>query len=230
MLDLPTMAATYDALADRAFTLLAALPPPARLVIGVAGPPGAGKSTLAAAVVTRLQTALTDPAAAVALPMDGFHLTKAQLAAFPDPDAAFARRGAPHTFDGAAFVAAVRSVARPGSTATLPSFDHGVGDPTPGGVVVPAAARIIVVEGNYLLLDQPPWSALLDDRILADAWYVDVGADTTADRLFARQTGDGVDPEVSRGRIEGNDAPNAELVARFRGRADVVVAGERPLE
>lgn len=90
------MAATYDALTDRALTLLKASPVPAsRLVVGVAGAPGAGKSTLASAVAARLCAALGDATAAVVLPMDGFHLTKAELAQFPDPTAAFARRGAP---------------------------------------------------------------------------------------------------------------------------------------
>ena len=225
------MAATYDALADRALTLLKLLPISAsRLVIGVAGAPGAGKSTLASAVAARLCASLGDADAAVVLPMDGFHLTKAELSAFPDPAAAFARRGAPHSFDAASFVDAVRSVATPGTGASLPSFDHGVGDPTPGGLRIEPAARVIIVEGNYLLLSDPPWCRLRDHRLLHETWFVDVTLETTSCRLFQRQTGDGVPPDVSRGRIDANDAPNALLVAGGRGRADVVVAGDRPLE
>lgn len=92
------------------------------------------------------------------------------------------------------------------------------------------SARVIIVEGNYLLLSDPPWCRLRDDRLLHETWYVDVSLDTTSRRLFQRQTGDGVPPDVSRGRIDANDAPNAALVAGGRGRADVVVAGDRPLE
>ena len=153
-------------------------------------------------------------------------MRKAQLAAFPDPDAAFARRGAPHTFDAAAFVAAVAAAAVPGSAHALPSFDHGVGYPTPGGVAVGGDAVVLIVEGNYLLLPAPPWRDLRP--VFHETWYIDLPVDMAMSRLASRQARDGVPPPVSRERIRTNDRPNAELVREASaGVADVVVVQKK---
>lgn len=84
---------------------------------------------------------------AVVVPMDGFHYTKAQLAAFPDPSAAFARRGAHWTFDAAAFVACVRCIRQSGASA-VPSFDHAIGDPVEGDIRVEPGNKVVLVEGK----------------------------------------------------------------------------------
>lgn len=154
------------------------------------------------------------------VPMDGFHYPKARLQQFEDPQAAFARRGAPWTFDAQAFVDCVRSIRELGD-AEVPSFDHGVGDPVQGDIRVLPSHRVVLVEGNYLLLDEPPWSQLLP--LFDETWYVECDVDEAMSRVFARQTGHGVAPEVSRGRISGNDRPNAELVARTSARAERLV-------
>lgn len=255
---LPTQEAAYDALARIAVGLLERAEEEKeknkkkRVVVGLAGGPGSGKSTAAAAVVERVNglwrekrqrqrqrhegEGEEDSDVAVVLPMDGFHLTRAQLAAStdPSPEEMFARRGAHWTFDGAAFVRTVRDVVEAAKengerskTVLAPSFDHGVGDPCPGAVAVKPSHRLVLVEGNYLLLPLEPWASLLS--LFDQAWFLDVDVGEAMERVRARQLAVGVSAEVSKARVEGNDRPNGELVASTRSRADVVVRGDLPL-
>ncbi|GLC39118.1 hypothetical protein PLESTB_000005600 [Pleodorina starrii] len=226
-----------------------------RVVVGIAGAPGSGKTTLAAAVAARINQLAGQegregqqgregkaPFAAV-VPMDGFHYYRRELDEMPDPQEAHARRGAPWTFDGVKFVEAVRRVRAAGGAAAaaagseevgpsagcadvrLPSFDHGLGDPVEGDIVVAAHTAVVLVEGNYLLLDQEPWRQLRE--LFDESWFVSCPRDVITQRLFERQTGIGLTPEVSRQRIATNDLPNAQLVAECggAGAADVVVPG-----
>ncbi|GBF88037.1 uridine kinase [Raphidocelis subcapitata] len=163
---------------------------------------------------------------AVVVPMDGFHLYKRQLDAMPDPEEAYARRGAHWTFDADAFVACVRRIRESGA-ARVPSFDHGVGDPVDGDIAVDPATPIVIVEGNYLFLDLEPWRQLR--ALLDEAVFVDVPLDTAMDRVYRRQVALGLAPDVSRRRIAGNDRPNGELVAASAGAARVVVPSSVPL-
>ncbi len=134
----------------------------ARVFVGVAGSPGSGKSTLAAAVRDRVNAAAGAPVAVV-LPMDGFHYPRAALADFPDPDEARRRRGAPWTFDADAFVAAVAEArANRDAVTRVPEFDHEVHDPEPGKIAIEPTHKIVLVEGNYLLLNDLPWRRLWD--------------------------------------------------------------------
>lgn len=237
-------------LARRAVSLAASLPG-GRALVGITGPPGGGKSTLAALVRERADALLrqqqepssSSSSLAVILPMDGFHYTRAQLDAFPDPRAAHARRGAPHTFDADAFVAAVAQARAPSSPTTfrVPSFDHAVKDPVADAIEIPAEARVVFVEGNYLLLDEQPWAQLWrggergggdpQAPLLDETWFVDAPLEAAMAHIFARQTsaGVGLSPEESRRRVEQNDAPNARLVVGCRARATVLVPGELPM-
>lgn len=261
---LPTQEAAYDALARIALELLEEAAEKdrknkkKRVVVGLAGGPGSGKSTAAAAVVAKVNELWRerqrqrssegegeddndhdDDEIAVVLPMDGFHLTRAQLAAStdPSPEEMFARRGAHWTFDGAAFVQTVRDVVEAGDakeedgeqskTVLAPSFDHGVGDPCPGAVAIKPQHRLVVVEGNYLLLPLEPWASLLP--LFDQSWFLDVRVGEAMERVRARQLAVGVSAEVSQARVEGNDRPNGELVASTKARADVVVRGDLPL-
>lgn len=164
---------------------------------------------------------------AVMLPMDGFHYYRRQLDAMPDPQEAHARRGAHWTFDARAFVDCVRRVRAEGQAA-VPSFDHAVGDPVEGDIRVLTSHRVVLVEGNYVLLDGAPWDELRRGGLLDDTWFVDVPLDVAMERVFRRQTAIGLAPEVSRGRIAGNDRPNAELVLGSRCNARVVVPSDVP--
>jgi pantothenate kinase len=153
------MEEVYAALAARALSGAAAQcsapPGGARFMVGIAGAPGSGKSTLASEVTSRINAA-AGRAVAVRVPMDGFHLFRRELDQMPDPAAAHARRGAPWTFDAAAYVACLRRL-KLGAAEAVPSFDHGVGDPVAGDIAVLPKHRIIISEGNYLLLGvQPP--------------------------------------------------------------------------
>ncbi|KAG2484293.1 hypothetical protein HYH03_016839 [Edaphochlamys debaryana] len=213
-----------ESLADRA--LRGADASGRRRIIGIAGGPGSGKSTLALAVVASLNA--RRPGSAAVLPMDGFHYYRRELDAMSDPKEAHARRGAPWTFDAAKFVGAVARVrgAGAGEVVRVPSFDHGVGDPVEADIAIPAEAAVVVVEGNYVLLPDAPWSSLLP--LLDEAWFVDCPLDTAMERVFQRQTGIGLAPEVSRVRIATNDRPNAELIAASKHRATLLVPSTVP--
>lgn len=189
----------------------------ARIIIGIVGVPGAGKSTLATQLVAAVN-AQSSPATAVALGMDGFHLSKAQLAQMPDPARAFARRGAPWTFDAAGFVHTLARV-RTGHATTWPDFAHDVGDPVPDAIVVSPQTRLIVVEGLYLLHDHDGWEhahALLDE-----AWYLNTPMDVAMERLAKRHMQAwGFTREQAQQRIDQSDGLNAVLVAASAMRAD----------
>ena len=147
----------------------------ARVFIGVVGSPGSGKSTLAAEVCRRLNAA-AGADVAVVFPMDGFHYYRAQLDEFPDPEEARRRRGSPFTFDAEAFVARVRDAkANRDVTTLVPAFDHEVHDPEEDAIAVTPSHKVVVVEGNYLLLPEEPWRQLYDgeDAILDETWFVD---------------------------------------------------------
>ncbi|WIA36225.1 hypothetical protein OEZ86_007559 [Tetradesmus obliquus] len=198
-------------------------------LVGIAGSPGSGKSTLAQQVACRIsqlcrQRGMSQTAAVA--PMDGFHYYKKQLDAMPDPQEAFACRGAHWTFDGAAFVAAIRRLKQHGA-ASLPSFDHGVGDPIEDDIHIDAAQHaVVLVEGNYLFLEQDPWVQLRG--LFDDAWFVDCPVDLAMQRVFDRQVAIGLAPDVSLGRIAGNDRPNAVLVNASKGAARLLVPSNVP--
>ncbi|KAI9294404.1 P-loop containing nucleoside triphosphate hydrolase protein [Neoconidiobolus thromboides FSU 785] len=130
-----------------------------RYIILVAGIPGSGKTTLANDLVSRINQLLQEEVS-IALPMDGFHLTKEQLSHFEDPEEAFKRRGAPWTFDAKSFHMCLQELKQSKDTFYFPSFDHSVGDPVDKGIKILSSHRLIIVEGNYLLYDGPIWKDL----------------------------------------------------------------------
>ena len=198
--------------------------PSTRLLIGLVGVPGAGKTTLAAQWATHLNAA-HGAGTAVALGMDGFHLTKARLAQFPDPVAAFARRGAPWTFDAAGFVAALQRVRQSADVcaATWPGFEHAIGDPIADATTIPAATRIVIVEGLYLLHVDDGWEQVRDQ--LDACWYLDTPLPVAMDRLAQRHMQAwGFTRQQADERIATNDGLNAQLVADSAVRADYLVS------
>jgi pantothenate kinase len=184
-------------------------------LLGVTGPPGAGKSTLAAALVEAVP-------GSVLVGMDGFHLAHATLEAMGRVD----RKGAPDTFDAAGYVALLRRVRGlgPGAeTVWAPQFHRDLEDAVAGAVPVTAQARLVVTEGNYLLLDDPPWDQVRP--LLDECWFVDVPEDLRRARLQARHERYGRTREQARERTLGSDERNAVLVAASRCRADRRVDG-----
>ena len=188
----------------------------ARFIVAVAGAPGSGKSTFAGTLRDRLNRDAAGTAEI--LPMDGFHYDDAVL----DARGHRARKGAPHTFDVNGFaVALARLKADDGRPVAVPVFDRDLEIARAGARIVERAARIIVVEGNYLLLDDPAWAPLRDAFDLTV--MLEVPEDVLVQRLTARWRGYALKGEAFRAKMEGNDLPNVRLVLEKSVRADVVV-------
>ncbi|WP_412163525.1 nucleoside/nucleotide kinase family protein [Curtobacterium flaccumfaciens] len=178
-----------------------------RTVLGVAGAPGAGKSTLARRVVTAVDDRL-GAGTAVQVPMDGFHLSNAALDALGRHD----RKGAADTFDADGYVALVRRlVAADEDVVWAPDFDRRVDEPVAGSIAVPRAARLVVSEGNYLLDDTAPWSAL--PALFTETWFCAVADDVRLDRLVGRHMRHGRDHDAARAWAVEVDGVNAARVA-----------------
>jgi pantothenate kinase len=183
---------------------------PGRTLLGVAGAPGAGKSTLANALAAAV-------VGAIVVPMDGFHRPTADLAARGWVD----ERGTPRTFDGDAFVSLLREL-RSGADALAPAFDRSHEEPVPDAIAVAADTRLVIVEGNYLLLDSEPWRQIRP--LLDEVWFVEVSEPVRIERLVARHVEFGRSVAEAQARAtRGSDAANAELVAATRSRADLVI-------
>lgn len=186
-----------------------------RMVVAIAGAPGAGKSTLAEALCLRLNQRRAGVAAV--MPMDGYHLDNAIL----DARGLRARKGAPPTFDVdglARDLARVRAADRP---VILPVFDRDLDLARAGAREVGPEVPVILIEGNYLLLDQSPWRALAP--MFDMTVFVEVPEAELERRLIARWRHHGHDADAARARALGNDIPNARLVATQSRPADITI-------
>lgn len=178
-----------------------------RTALGIAGAPGAGKSTLARRIVGAVDAALGD-GTAVQVPMDGFHLSNAALDALGRHD----RKGAIDTFDGEGYVALVRRLAAAGDGVVwAPDFDRRVDEPVAGSIAVPTRTKLVVSEGNYLLDDTDPWVALGD--LFTETWFCAVDDGVRLDRLVGRHMRHGRDHEAARSWAVEVDGVNAARVA-----------------
>jgi pantothenate kinase len=184
---------------------------PPRALLGITGPPGAGKSTLAAELVAALRDE------AVLVPLDGFHLDDTVLDALGRRD----RKGAPDTFDAAGFVHLLRRVVmRTEDVVYAPRFEREREQAVAGALAVPRDVPLVVVEGNYLLCDGS-FSPVRE--LLTQCWFLDVDASTRVRRLTDRHVRHGRSPEAAQAWVRETDEPNARRVAATRERADLVV-------
>lgn len=193
--------AELDELAARAEQLLAR---PGRAVLGVAGAPASGKSTLAALLLAQLQSA--HPGVVVAVGMDAFHLGHRVL----EQRQQVSVKGAPHTFDVHGYVHTLQRIRGGTETVYAPEFHREIEDSIAHVVEVGPAVRLVITEGNYLLVPQPPWG--LVRPLLDEAWFLRLADSERQRRMLARhrQFGHSLDDAVT--RTYGSDEANAQLV------------------
>lgn len=186
-----------------------------RRILGITGAPGAGKGTVADALLAELGSA------AVLVPMDGFHLAEAELRRLGRRD----RKGAPDTFDAAGYVALLRRIREQDSeTVYAPEFHREVEESYSGAIAIDPETPLVITEGNYLLLDVPPWNQVRE--LLDESWFLAPDDDERLSRLIARHERYGRSREEARQWVLRSDERNAEVVEPTRARADLLVQGD----
>ncbi|MFF6782986.1 nucleoside/nucleotide kinase family protein [Streptomyces sp. NPDC012510] len=207
------MSLTFDFLLERAACLVR---PGRRALLGITGSPGAGKTTLAERLTCTLNG---DGEPWVAhVPMDGFHLADAEL----DRLGRRHRKGAPDTFDAAGYAALLERLrGDEDGIVYAPSFERTLEQPVAGSIPVPPGARLVVTEGNYLLLDRGTWPCVRSH--LDEVWFCDLDEPERVRRLVARHEEFGKAHEEAVTWVLGTDQRNADLVAATRRHADLVV-------
>ena len=200
-------------LADRIYALRPNNP---RLLVALAGAPGSGKSTLARELSRRLTL---QKCVNVVVPMDGFHLDNSLLEAH----GLLARKGAPETFDVAGFIRMINALRR-GDNVVAPTFDRARDIAIAGAIHVPPECPVVILEGNYLLFDEAPWSAL------QQAWdisaFLDVPMPEIRARLIQRWLSLNLSRAAATHRAESNDIPNAQRVIGAPLEADFTLTGD----
>lgn len=199
------MTVSYQDLSERAINLFETKKE--RVIIGVAGIPGSGKSTVTEAV----SKIINKTHKCVVIGLDGFHYTREYLRSLENSEEAFIRRGAYFTFDGEKCVEFVKSL-RSRSTISAPSFDHKLKDPVDNGTIIPGDAEILIVEGLYVLLDIDPWKEI--SKYLDDSWFITVDLDIARQRVAKRHVEAGIEPSMDKAyqRVDSNDVINAHLI------------------
>lgn len=185
-----------------------------RVMVAIAGAPGSGKSTLAASLAEAINAG-GQSAAVVA--MDGFHYDDAVLEARGHRS----RKGAPHTFDFGGFRALVKRLRASGEEVAVPVFDRTMELSRAAAAIVPAETRIVLVEGNYLLLDAAPWRELAP--LFDVSVFIDVPRAELERRLLERWREHGKTEDAGRDWVASNDMPNVDLVLSRRRPADIVL-------
>ncbi len=185
-----------------------------RIIIGLAGLPGAGKSTL-----TKQWSEKMGDKIAI-LSMDGFHYYKSELRNFPDPEKAFARKGAPWTFNSKSFVDRVKQL-KEGKVTQWPDFKHG-GDPIEDAFSITHSANLILIEGLYLLYRENDWNDL--QYYLDETWFLDTPEPLAQSRVISRHMKSAnLSLEEATLKAQSNDLLNGKLVLNTKDKADYLI-------
>lgn len=214
--------------------------PAERVLIGIVGSPASGKTTLAQVLVNALLHhrapwipelgPITDAdrpwigSHVAHVPMDGYHLADVELRRLGRAD----RKGAPDTFDAAGYRDVLTRITRRDADVWAPAFDRELEQPIAGSIPVLRSTRVVVTEGNYLLLDDPEWAGT--SELFAEVWFCDLDPDVRLQRLITRHIRYGKPPEAARAWASGPDQRNAELIDATRARADLVLTGDIALD
>ncbi len=187
-----------------------------RTIIGVAGPPASGKSTLAETIVQQFNMQ-NDPGGSLAalLPMDGYHLDNSIL----ESRGLLARKGAPETFNAFGFCEAVKRLKHLEQDLYYPKFDRQLDMAIANAIIIQPKTGLVVVEGNYLLLKSEPWSSLRE--VFTATVFLSPTMEALEQRLVNRWLTHGLDAEAAYQRATSNDIPNARFVLAESGDADL---------
>lgn len=184
-----------------------------RVILGLAGAPGSGKSTFAAWLQQQFE-----PGCAVVVPMDGFHLANSIIDGTPLRQ----RKGAMDTFDAGGYLALLRRLAcRDEAVVYAPEFRRTIDEPVAAAIAVPASVPLVITEGNYLLVEQDPWKDIRAQ--LDEAWFVDTPQEPRLRRLVARHIEFGMDPEAAQAWANGPDEANARIILATKAGADRII-------
>jgi pantothenate kinase len=210
-----------EVLAERAVRLLES-GPVRRRILGIAGAPASGKSTLAGDLVEQLDRRF--PGRVALLGMDAFHLAQRIL----DRRGQGAVKGAPETFDGLGYLRLLERIVGTRETVYAPVFERAIEDSIAHAVEITPDTSLIITEGNYLLLDADPWRGLRD--VLDETWYICLDEKVRQERLLQRHLSFGHEPGEARERTFGSDQRNAELISACLLTPDVWVEHVADLE
>jgi pantothenate kinase len=183
-----------------------------RIIIGIVGKPGAGKSTLSSFLIEKLP-----PESVVLVPMDGYHLSNKELDSLGRRD----RKGAPDTFDSFGYAALLQRIAKSTEDVYFPVFHREIEESIAAEGVVTAKTRIVLTEGNYLLHSQDGWKGVAP--ILTESWYVEVDDVLRLERLVDRHHFYGKERQAAHDWAHGTDENNARLVEGTKKLAEFLV-------